>query len=293
MEKDYAYWQPNIGGKLGGALKVIKLHHAPLVEGPALLGAFIYSVPSARILLLVLAAAFSVHVFGETYNELVGIKWHLNDPIKRPFVAGTLTVPEGYMLVLAGVAGLEISAYLLNRWALFLSPLVVLAALIYPHLKDKTAASTYVLSAIVSMGILGGYVAVFGGMPFEADFLLHAPWLFALSGLFFTAYFDEVANLPNLELHKKVGLAEFSAVKSSNFTLRFITLNGIAYLGFALAGCFAYSVGPVAVFLALASAVVWAVARSLVKAGNYGKAVDRSLIAWLILVCGVIISRLI
>ncbi|MDP7975445.1 MAG: UbiA family prenyltransferase [TACK group archaeon] len=291
MSEDYAYWQPRVRGKLGGILRIIKLQHAPLVEGPALLGAFAVSVPSIRELLLILAAAFSVHVFGETYNELVGVRWHANDPVKRPFAAGTVSIREGQVLVLMGIAGLLLSAYALNFWAFVLSPIAIAITLVYPHLKDKTAASTYVLSSVVAVAVAGGYVGVCGGKV--ASFLLlmrGIPYLLALSGLFFTAYFDEVANMPNVELHRSVGIAEFSAVKPASFTLGFMAFNGLTYLLTALVGTLYLS--PVAFAFSLASAAVWVWAYGLARAKKYGQAVDRSLLAWFLLVLGVIVSRL-
>ena len=296
-ERDYAYWQPRVKGKLGALLKVIKLQHAPLVEGPALLGAFAlyhFHVPSIATLVLIVVASFSVHVFGETYNEMVGIRWHANDPVKRPFVAGTLSLKEGWCMVVLGILGLFCSAYLLNGWAFLLSPVVVGITLVYPHLKDRLAAAVYVLGLIVSVDVIGGYVAAVGSLYSNLSSLLaSAPWLMAISALLYTAAFDEVANQQHLEIHRKVGIAEFSAVKSSRFTQNFVLINFLVATFLASAGCFYYFLGPVALFSAVVFGLLSLKSYDFMRKGKIGKSMDFGMLSWLVLVIGVVISRLV
>ncbi|WP_449462314.1 UbiA family prenyltransferase [Tardisphaera miroshnichenkoae] len=294
MHAEYDGWYPRARGKLGGYLKVIKFHHAPLVEGPALVGALAFSgaLPPAfiRQITLIVIAALGVHVFGETYNELVGIKWHMNDPVKRPFVSGTVSKEEGYALVVLGVLIFEIAAWALNPWALHLSPLVVLVTLVYPHLKGKFVGAPYVLGGIVGIDVLGGYVGMWGGLASSLSFLTNkVPWLLAISGIAFTASFDETLNLPKVSAHKSVGIAEFSAVSPESFTLGFIAANKfVSVITAILACCF---LGVIPAFFSVAYSAMVLATLPMPRKRQIGRSVNLALVAYAILAVGLAASH--
>ncbi|MFQ1021719.1 UbiA family prenyltransferase [Tardisphaera saccharovorans] len=294
MHAEYDGWYPKVKGKLGGYLKVIKFHHAPLVEGPALVGALAFSgafpPDFLRQMVLIVVAALGVHVFGETYNELVGTKWHMNDPVKRPFVSGAVSKEEGCALVFLGVLIFEFAAWALNAWALDLSPLVVLVTLAYPHLKDKFIGAPYVLGGIVGIDVLGGYVGIWGGLASSFVFLMSkAPWLLAISGIAFTASFDETLNLPKVSVHKSAGIAELSAVSSEGLTLGFIAANKLISVTTAMAACCLLGVIP-ALFSVTYSALVLATL-PMPKKKQIGRSVNMALVAYAILAIGLALSH--
>ncbi len=295
MHAEYDSWYPRAKGKLGGYLKVIKFHHAPLVEGPALVGALAFSgaLPPAffRQIALIVIAALGVHVFGETYNELVGTRWHMNDPVKRTFVSGAVSKKEGYALVILGALIFEAAAWALNAWALRLSPLVVLVILAYPHLKDKFVGAPYVLGGIVGIDVLGGYVGIWGGLASSLSFLMNkVPWLLAISGIAFTAAFDETLNLPKAGAHKGVGIAELSAVSPESFTLGFIATNKLVSVVTAILACFFLGAIP-ALFSVAYSALVVATLR-MPKKREIGRSVNLALVAYAILAVGLALSHI-
>ncbi|MGC8615216.1 MAG: UbiA family prenyltransferase [Thermoprotei archaeon] len=294
MNTEYQGWYPVVKGRVGGYLKVVKLHHAPLVEGPALAGALAFSGTLPPIFLrqvaLIVIAALGFHLFGETYNELVGMKWHLNDPVKRPFVSGVITKVEGYIIIALGVVLLELASFYLNAWCFRLSPLVVLLTLIYPHLKDRFAWAPWALGTIVGIDVLGGYFGVWGAFCSSILCLLGgAPWLLVVSSIAFTVSFDETLNISQTETHRNAGIKEFSATHPRDVTLMLIIVNKVISAVAALIGCALLGMVPALFSLVFSSLLLRTV--NMPKQGKIGSSINISLIAYATLVIGLAISH--
>ena len=123
-------------------LELIKFEHTvfdlPFVwSGAVIASAGNYDI--IKFILITLAAVFA-RATAMTLNRIIGRKYDLINPRKKgwPLVTGALKTSTAVQLTIVFAILFEISAFLINRFVLYLSPIVLILFISDPLLKKYT-----------------------------------------------------------------------------------------------------------------------------------------------------------
>ncbi len=142
----------------------VKLEHTfftlPLLFAGALLGA--RGVPSARLLLLIVAAGLGARVAAMALNRLIDRRIDARNPRTaiRELPSGAMRVREGVAILLAGLAVYLAAAWAISPLLLPLAPLPLVVFLGYPYMKRFTPWAHLGVGLGMAGAPLGGYLAV-------------------------------------------------------------------------------------------------------------------------------------
>jgi 4-hydroxybenzoate polyprenyltransferase len=146
----------------------------------------------------------------------------------RALPAGKISVSAVQIFVIISLIVFFLSAAMLNRLALLLSPLAVLIILFYSYTKRFTVMSHYILGLSLGIAPVGAWIGITGGL----DYL---PVLMSAGVLFWVAGFDIIYSLSDIEFDRKEGLKsipERFGVKDSLWISRISHL--VAFIIFAI-----------------------------------------------------------
>lgn len=133
----------------------------------------------------------------------------------RPLPSGRLTHPEAYLLIAFASLVLFFSAWQINLTAFVLSPIILVNAYVYPHVKKLSSASHLVLGLNGSYAPIGGWIAVRAGDAPLAYLTSLEYWPAVLLGaalVFWYAGFDIIYSLQDQEFDQRMGLKSVPAV---------------------------------------------------------------------------------
>ncbi len=153
--------------------------------------------------LVITIAAVSARATAMSVNRILGKKYDVINPRKKtwPLVTGAIKSSTALQLTIVFALIFELSAFLLNRLVLLLSPLVLVLFLTDPLLKRYTPWRHLYMGFTIGVGVLGGYLAVTPVIPSSPEVYL----VFLASSLWIGG-FDMIYVIPDIEFDRINGL---------------------------------------------------------------------------------------
>ncbi len=247
--------------KLRTYLDFVKIEHTLFALPFAYVGALLSGKQlDARVLILIFTAFTGLRTAAMTFNRIIDREIDARNPrtAMRHIPAGIISVREAYAIAIAALIVYFISAALLNKTALLLSPIPPLIAYIYPWLKRYTCLSHYVLGLNLALAPLGGFVAATDSIDFlgsgKAVLLLSAGVMFWVAG------FDIIYALQDIEFDRMEGLHSLPAHFGERIALTISKINHAIFFALtaaALKTCGFWTLSlPIAPLLIVEHAIV-------------------------------------
>lgn len=272
-------------------LKFLRMEQTFFSLPMAYMGAFvaIRGIPSPTVLLLIFSALFFLRIAGMTNDNLADREIDARNPRTRtrPLVTGAITTREARILIAIGLVGFFASAYLVNRWAFLLSPIVALVTMTYPYMKRFTAFANYQIATVQGLAVFSGAVASVGVSATSlVQVIGSVPWLFVIATILWAVGFDLYNHIPDADFDKKMGLHSF-AVVLGNKALTFAGLNQLFSVILDIIADFVYNLGPISYASTILHGLVMAYAFYLASRGMFGKAFYYNIYSSIILGLGI------
>ncbi|MHB8763766.1 MAG: UbiA-like polyprenyltransferase [Deferrisomatales bacterium] len=192
-----------VRGRAAALLEMIKFSHTVFALPFALTGMVLAAggLPGFWTLVWILAAMVGARTAAMAWNRLADAQIDARNPrtAGRHLPAGLVRGGEAWVLVLGGVALLELAAWALNPLCLMLSPLALVVIFAYPYAKRFTWLCHFLLGLALSAAPLGAWVAVTGEWSWRIVPL-------GLAVLVWVAGFDILYALQDLEVDRAQGL---------------------------------------------------------------------------------------
>ncbi len=192
-------------------LDFIKIEHTLFALPFAYAGALLAGELNLRLALLILTAFTGLRTAAMAFNRIIDREIDARNPrtASRHLPAGLITLREAYAIAIAALIVYFVSAALINRTALLLSPIPAITAYVYPYLKRFTCLCHYVLGLNLAFAPLGGWVAVTDSMDFLGEGF--AVFLLSVAVIFWVAGFDMIYALQDVDFDRKEGLHSVAA----------------------------------------------------------------------------------
>ncbi len=195
--------QATLRRRVADLLEMIKFSHTVFALPFALTGMVLAAggVPSAGTVLWIVVAMVGARTAAMAWNRLADLHIDARNPrtAARHLPAGRVRRAEAWLLVLGGVALLELAAWALNPLCLRLSPLALAVIFLYPYTKRFTWLCHYLLGVALAAAPLGAWIAVTGAWSWRIVPL-------GIAVLVWVAGFDILYALQDLEFDREEGL---------------------------------------------------------------------------------------
>ena len=214
-------------GLVGETLGLVRFSHTLFALPFALVGMLLAArgLPEGRVIFWILLAMVGARTAAMAFNRLADRHFDAANPrtAARALPAGRLRPGHAWALFAAAALLLVLAAWRLNPLALTLSPLALAILCGYSLTKRFTSWSHLVLGLSLAGAPLGAWIAVRGGIEAEA---------FLLGGavLFWTAGFDVIYALQDLDFDRAAGLHSLPARLGASAALRLARLFHLAAL---------------------------------------------------------------
>lgn len=189
--------------KLGIILEMIKFEHTIFAMPFALTAAVVaaHGIPAWGILGWIVVAMVGARSAAMTFNRIADAKFDADNPrtAGRAIPKGLVSTVEAWVFLLVTAGLLVLAAGMLNRLALFLSPVALAVVLGYSYTKRFTSWSHIVLGTALGIVPVGAWIAITGKIEL-------APIILAACVTFWTGGFDIIYSLQDVEFDKKAGL---------------------------------------------------------------------------------------
>ncbi len=191
--------------KIGTILEMIKFEHTIFALPFALISAIVafnfVGFHSVRIIGWILGAMVGARSAAMGFNRIADAKIDAANPrtASRAIPKGEVSIAAAALFVAASAVLLIVSAYMLNPLAFALSPVALLAVLSYSYTKRFTSLSHLWLGMCLGIAPVGAWIAVTGQIEF-------APMVLSAAVMFWTAGFDIIYSLQDVDFDKKMGL---------------------------------------------------------------------------------------
>lgn len=189
--------------KLSTILEMIKFEHTlfalPFALSSTILAA--NGMPALRILGWVLVAMVGARSAAMAFNRIVDARFDKLNPrtAGRAIPTGLLGTGEVWVFTIAASALFVLAARMLNPLAFALSPIALLVVLGYSYTKRFTSMSHLVLGLALGIAPTGAWIGVTGRLDF-------APMFLSAAVMFWTAGFDIIYALQDIDFDSKLGL---------------------------------------------------------------------------------------
>ncbi len=187
----------------------VKIEHTlfslPLIYSGVLLGTR-GSVPSVKVLFLVLAAATGARTIAFALNRIIDRHIDARNPRTsvRDLPSGRMSLSEAIWVLLAGGLLYFGAAWFLSEFCFILSPIPLAVFIVYPTMKRYTPLAHFGVGLGLAMGPLGGWFAVSPTLDH-----MTIPVLLSLFTLFWVAGFDIIYSTLDEEFDRKENLYSF------------------------------------------------------------------------------------
>ena len=189
---------------IGVFLKEIRVEHTFFALPFAYTGAVMaaHGMPSWPALLWITLAVLGARTAAMAANRFFDRDIDARNPrtARRALVAGTLSPTVMVWAIVAGLALLLYSAWMLNPLCVKLMPVAALGVLLYPLCKRFTWSTHFVLGAVDGLAPLGAYIGVAGTIA-------AAPLLLFIAVTVWVAGFDIIYALMDLPIDREQGIA--------------------------------------------------------------------------------------
>lgn len=190
-------------------LDMIKIEHTLFALPFALLGALLAArgLPSWPQLLWITLAMVGARSAAMAFNRIVDRDFDAANPRTRTraIPAGLLSISFAWAFTLASAALFFLSAAMLNRLTLMLSPVALASVLLYSYTKRFTSLSHLVLGWALAIAPTGAWMAVRGAIDSPVPLLLSAVVLL------WTAGFDVLYACQDCDFDRAAGLRSIPA----------------------------------------------------------------------------------
>ncbi len=194
-------------------LDFIKIEHTLFALPFAYAGALLAEggMISLKLAILIFTAFTGLRTAAMTFNRIIDREIDAKNPrtATRHLPAGLISLKEAYAIAFIALAVYFVSAALINKTALVLSPIPALTAYIYPYLKRFTCLCHYVLGLNLAFAPLGGWIAVTDSIDLFGSELV--PTLIGIAVMFWVAGFDMIYGLQDVEFDRKNNLHSIGA----------------------------------------------------------------------------------
>ena len=189
--------------KITTLLNLIKFSHTIFSFPFAVMSAFLAAggMPGIKQLLLIIAALVTARSAAMSFNRLVDTHYDVNNPRTTYRVALQKKIGRTNMWIftILCVSLFILCAWLLNRLALYMSPLAILIVFGYSYTKRFTHFSHFVLGLALALSPIGAWVGIQGTLAVT-------PFLLAFAVVLWTAGFDIIYACQDVEHDVKSGL---------------------------------------------------------------------------------------
>ena len=194
---------PSLTRRISLTLGMIKFQHTVFALPFALLSAFLAAggMPSAEQLFLIILACVFARSAALSFNRLQNEPFDRENPRTQNWAlpAGLLTRRFVWFFCIICIVGFVLTAAFLNDLALKLSPVALAILLGYSVTKRFTAGSHFFLGLALGIAPMGAWVAVRGELGWP-------PALLGLAVMLWTAGFDIIYSLQDIEVDRRLGL---------------------------------------------------------------------------------------
>ncbi|MEJ5252682.1 MAG: UbiA family prenyltransferase [Chthonomonadetes bacterium] len=184
-------------------LEMIKFEHTVFALPFALLSALLAArgIPEWRTLGWILVAMVGARSAAMAFNRIADLHYDALNPrtANRALPRGILTVGQVAMFTIVSAGVFVFAAWQLNALCFALSPVALLWILGYSYAKRFTALSHLWLGLSLGIAPVGAWLAVRG----QFDLV---PVLLSLAVMLWTAGFDIIYSLQDVEFDRRVGL---------------------------------------------------------------------------------------
>lgn len=258
-----------IASKIGVILEMIKFEHTVFALPFALTSAMlaVNGMPEFRVLGWILVAMVGARSAAMAFNRIADLHYDRLNPrtANRALPTGILSMAQASVFTAVSALVFMFAAWNLNKLALALSPVALLVILGYSYTKRFTSLSHLVLGLSLGIAPVGAWIAVKGRIEL-------APIILSAAVIFWTAGFDIIYALQDLEFDRKMGL--FSIPKTLGPKNGLLVSRGFHAITAMLLGVFGLMMGlGVVYYIGLALVMVaLAYEQSLVKPDDFSKA---------------------
>ena len=258
-----------IASKIGVILEMIKFEHTVFALPFALTSAMLAAsgMPEFRVLGWILVAMVGARSAAMAFNRIADFHYDKLNPrtANRALPKGIVSMAQVSVLTAFSALVFMFAAWNLNKLALALSPVALLVIFGYSYTKRFTSLSHLVLGLSLGIAPVGAWIAVRGRIEL-------APIILSAAVMLWTAGFDIIYALQDLEFDRKMGL--FSIPKTLGPKNGLLVSRAFHAMTAVLLGVFGLILGLGIVYyvgLALV-AIALAYEQSLVKPYDFSKA---------------------
>jgi 4-hydroxybenzoate polyprenyltransferase len=189
-------------------LREIRIEHTLFALPFAYVGALLaaHGVPSLRALAWITLAVLGARTAAMAANRYLDREIDARNPrtARRAVASGRLAATVMLWAMVAGLALLVVSAWMLNPLCVKLLPLAALGVLLYPLCKRFTWLTHFVLGSVDAFAPLGAYIAIASNVSWSALLLFVAV-------TFWVAGFDVIYALMDTSVDREQGLRSIPA----------------------------------------------------------------------------------
>lgn len=234
---------------------LVKLEHTLFALPFAYVGALLAvdGVPSARDLLWITVAMAGARSFAMGLNRLVDAEIDARNPrtAGRELPSGRLSRAQVVAFCAASLAIFLLAVFQLDPLVRWLWPIPVVGFVLYPYLKRRTWLTHVWLGAVDGLAPVGAWVAITGGLPWEA-------WTLGAAVACWIAGFDIFYSLLDLDVDRRERLHSWATrfgvggafAGARAFHVATVALLAVAGLGLPVGPLYWLGVAVVAVLLA-------------------------------------------
>lgn len=234
-------------------LDFIKIEHTlfalPFAYSGALLAA--RSIIDFKLAILIFIAFTGLRTAAMVLNRIIDREIDAKNPrtASRHLPTGLISLKEAYVIVIISLLVYFMSAALINKTTLMLSPVPAITAYIYPYLKRFTCLCHYVLGINLAFAPLGGWIAVTDSIDILGGELI--PTILGIGVIFWVAGFDMIYGLQDIEFDRKEGLHSVGAHFGVNTAIWISRLNHILFFILVTLAFYLYNAKLALLFLPL------------------------------------------
>lgn len=189
--------------KIRTVLEMIKFEHTIFALPFALTSTILAAngMPSIRILAWILVAMVGARSSAMAFNRIVDRHFDKLNPrtANRALPMGIIQLGEVWAFTVVSAALFVFAAWKLNMLAFYLSPIALIVVLGYSYTKRFTSLSHLVLGLALGIAPSGAWIGVTGRLEF-------APMILSAVVILWTAGFDIIYSLQDMEFDEKLGL---------------------------------------------------------------------------------------